>query len=77
MGLIVPFSTIHGSHCTISINFLSLSTVLSAKSFQFQQNKRIPNRPMYTFLESKKKKKKYFLLLESPILCEIDVLLIL
>ena len=37
------FGIIHKSHYTISVNFLSLSTILLAKSFQFQQNMRIPN----------------------------------
>ena len=50
------FSNIHEPCCTfwyylwVSLyNFskiLSLFTVLSAKSFQFQQNKRIPNKPL-------------------------------
>ena len=48
------FSTIHGSHCTFwyyswSLLYyfsylLTLSTVLSTKSFQFQLNKLFPNR---------------------------------
>jgi len=42
------FDTIHGSYCTIS-EFLHLSTVFSAKSFQFQQNKQIPNGPLNYF----------------------------
>ena len=43
MGLIALFGTIYESNCTISSNCI-LSTVLSAKKIQFQQNKRIPNR---------------------------------
>ena len=39
------FCAIHGAHFTISANFLPLSILFSAKSFQFQQNKQIPNRP--------------------------------
>ena len=49
------FATIHESHCTFSYYssvslyyfsyLLALFTILSAKSFQFQQNKRISNRP--------------------------------
>ena len=43
MGSTALFDTIHEFHCTISANFyLNLSTL--AKSFQFQQNKRISNR---------------------------------
>ena len=41
MSLITLFDTIYESHCIILVNFLHLSTVLSVKSFQFQQNKRI------------------------------------
>ena len=45
MGPTAFFGTIHGLHCTISTNFLPLSTVLSAIIFQFQQNKRYLNTP--------------------------------
>ena len=45
IGLTAFFSTIHYSHCTILANFLPLFTVLLAKKFQFQQNKRITNKP--------------------------------
>ena len=44
MGPTVLFDNIHGSHYTISANFLHLSTVLLANKFQFQQNKQIPNK---------------------------------
>ena len=42
MSSTVLFGIIHKFHCVISANFLLLSTVLSVKKFQFQQNKRIP-----------------------------------
>ena len=46
MGPIVPFDIIYGSYCTISANFYFYQQVFLAKSFQFQQNKRIPNGPL-------------------------------
>ena len=43
MSSIALFGTIYGSHCTILASF-TLSTILSAKKFQFQLNKLFPNR---------------------------------
>ena len=45
MGHVALFGTTHESYYTILANFYVLFTILSAKSFQFQQNKRILNRP--------------------------------
>ena len=43
MGSTILFGTIYRSYCTISANYIYLR-YFSAKSFQFQQNKWIPNR---------------------------------
>ena len=41
MSSSILFDTIYGSHCTISTNFYHGTF---SKSFQFQQNKQIPNK---------------------------------
>ena len=46
MVLTALFGTIHETHCTILTNFYLYLQYFQQKSFQFQQNKQFPNRPL-------------------------------
>ena len=51
MGSIALFGTIHGSHCIISTNFYFYLQYFQQKVFKFQQNQRIPNKPLVFIIE--------------------------